>query len=909
MARRFILICLFLECCVGADAAVNAPQMPFAFVENRGQADARVRYIGSGPDFKAWFHATGVVFQQGEAVARVEFAGSERGVAIDAIEPTGATANYIRGGDPKQWKTNLPFFGALRYRGVWPGVEIDFKTNGSEAKAEYVVAPGFSSAEIRLRFDGDAEIQADGSLLVSGATGQFREQKPFLFQDLASGRRAVEGGFRKYDDGTIGFTTGPYDRKQPLVIDPVLLFSGYFGGVSQTNITSLAINSSYNIIVAGWSTATDLPASNGARTRTGGGVDAFVAGFSPSGGSLLFCTYLGGSSDDRAFGLAVDAAANTYVTGWTSSTNFPVLGGVQAKLSGSRDAFVAKLNPSGNALIYSTYLGGSGVDTGNGIALDTNNSAVIVGDTTSTNLATTPGVLQRRTAGSQDTFVAKLTPSGSGITFMTYFGGSASEHGAAIQVDSSNTVFIGGSTYSTNLPTSHAFQPQSGGGQDAFFTRLSADASAILFSTYIGGSNGQPGAPEELTAISLGPLGNPTVAGTTSSVDFPASATAFQSTFGGGQTDGFIARFTASTGGLVKATFLGGSLNDGINGLAIDYRGDMYVAGYTSSTDFPAQRPIQSSNAGGMDAFVAKLTFVSVEFATYLGGQGNDSANAIAVDALTSVVVAGSTGSSNFPTAGKVGGWSGGVLSSFLTKLAPNFTTGIAAVPFINLDPWHTTGYNGSSSTLRQMNFGQAGDVPVMGDWDGSGLKRPGVFRNGTWLLDLNNDGVYDSGDKIVSFGQTGDIPVVGDWTGTGTLKLGLFRQGSFILDLSGHLSGIATGQNDAFFSFGASTDKPVVGDWNLSGTTKVGVFRNGTWLLDYNGDRVFDSLDRTYYYGQAGDVPVVGDWDSSGSTRLGVYRNGSWILDYHSEGQATGAILYPLLFTFGSSAYTPLVW
>ena len=461
---------------------------------------------------------------------------------------------------------------------------------------------------------------------------------------------------------------------------------------------------------------------------------------------------------------------------------------------------------------------------------------------------------------------------------MTYFGGSANEHGAAIQVDSSNTVFIGGSTYSANLPTYHAFQPQSGGGQDAFFTRLSADASTILFSTYMGGSNGQPGAPEELTAISLGPLGNPTVAGTTTLGRFPRLCHRVPKHLRRRSDRRLHRTFYCGDGRTRQSYFLGGSLNDGINGLAIDYRGDMYVAGYSSSTDFPVQRPIQSSNAGGMDAFVAKLTFASIEFATYLGGQGNDSANAIAVDALTSVVVAGSTGSSNFPTAGKVGGWSGGVLSSFLTKLAPNFTTGIVAAPSINLDPWHTTGYNGSSSTLRQMNFGQAGDVPVMGDRDGSGLKRAGVFRNGTWLLDLNNDGVYDSGDKIVSFGQTGDIPVVGDWTGTGTLKLGLFRQGSFILDLSGHLSGIATGQNDAVFSFGASTDKPVVGDWNLSGTTEVGVFRNGTWLLDYNGDRVFDSLDRTFYYGQAGDVPVVGDWDSSGSTRLGVYRN--WKLD-----------------------------
>jgi len=558
-------------------------------------------------------------------------------------------------------------------------------------------------------------------------------------------------------------------------------------------------------------------------------------------------------------------------------------------------------------LVFSTYLGGSGVDAGYGIALDSANAIVVTGDTTSTNLPITAGVIQPRLAGGQDAFIAKLAAGGTALSAMTYFGGNSTDHSAAVKLDASNSIFLGGSTFSTNFPTVSAAQAHSGGGQDAFVAKVSADCKTLIFSTYFGGSGGSAGAPEEINAIAMGPGGNLIVGGTTSSIDLPIGDKPIQASFGGGSTDGFMARFYGVNGALQYSTYIGGSSDDGVNAVVVDFAGNVFGAGYTSSTDFFTQNPQQSSNHGGMDAFVIKHQWTRVMYSTYLGGQGNDSANAIAVDSMTSAVVAGTTGSSNFPIAASGGNWPGASLSSFITKLAPSFIAAAAAAPGFVIDTWHNTGYNGPNVTLTVDSFGLAGDIPVAGDWTGSGVKRIGVFRSGTWLLDINGDGVLDAGDKTVSFGQAGDLPLVGDWTGTGTLKLGLFRQGTFILDLSGHLSGVPTGISDASYAFGLPGDIPVVSDWNRSGTAKIGVFRNGYWLVDYNGDGIFNSSDQTYNMGQAGDIPVIGDWNGSGLPLIGVYRNGIWILDYAGVN-GIAPLSFDLVFAFGSSGYTPLV-
>ena len=468
---------------------------------------------------------------------------------------------------------------------------------------------------------------------------------------------------------------------------------------------------------------------------------------------------------------------------------------------------------------------------------------------------------------------------------------------------------FGGSTYSVDMPTALAYQPASGGGQDGFVARLSASGTSLLLSTYMGGSGGAPGAPEEVNAVGLGASGFLLFAGATSSRNFPIVGTAVQSAYGGGLTDGFVGRINPANGIMNSSTYIGGSGDDSINGIASDVSTWIYVTGSTTSTDFPTLNPVQASYGGGIDAFVCKFNFNQMLFSTYLGGPGADSGNAIAIDAVTNIVVAGTSGGSGLPVVGSVGKPSGSSLTSFLTKLAVNFTLGLYNMPTWYLDPWHNTGYNGGISTLNVVSFGQTGDIPVIGDWDGTGKKRLGVFRNGTWILDINGNGIIDAADKTIAFGQAGDIPVLGDWNGTGRIKLGLFRSGAFILDLSGHLSGTPTGLSDQTYVFGLSTDIPVVADWNGSGSTKIGVFRSGQWLVNYNGDGIFNSADKTYSFGQAGDIPVVSDWNSSGlSNELGVFRNGQWILNITGQN-LFGITASDLVLGFGSSGYSPIVY
>ncbi len=902
-SRSVSALLLSLVACAMGKATSATPRMPFAFAENRGQAAPEVRFTGTGSSFKAWFGKDGVILQQRAATIRETFVGGSF-TTIYPEAPLGAQANYLRGNDPHKWQTGVPLYGAIRYGSVWPGIDIRYRANedssgGSHVKAEYIVAAGSSPDAIRLRFEGATSVEDDGSLRVHGGEGDLVEDKPFVYQDIGGVRRAVEGSFERHPDGTIGFRISEWDRSYALVIDPSILFSGYFGGSSQDSITAVAIDSAGNVDVAGWSSSTDLPVAAGAHKKSGGGVDAFIASFNPIGAQLRYCTYLGGSGDDRAFGIALDTAQNIYITGQTSSANFPVLSAVQTKLSGSRDAFVAKLNAAGTAFLYSTFLGGTGVDAGNAIAVNAAGAAIIFGDTTSTALAVTSGVFQNRPGGAQDTFVAKLSAAGNSLSFLTFLGGAGNDHAATVRLDPANSIFLGGYTWSANFPVLSAWQARSGGGQDGFVTKLASDGTHLLFSTYLGGSGGTVGAPEQVTSLAIDLLGNVIVGGATPSTNFPVTSQALQTTLGG-QSDGFIARFSGA-GSLLQSTFVGGTLADSITAIALDYHGDVYATGSTVSEDFPVVRAQQSSRGGNIDAFVVKISpqLSSVVFGTYLGGDGSETGQAIAVDFYGSAVVAGQTSSSNFPvahTALRAG--LPAVVSAFLTKIVPPFNLvfafeGGGSLYFAH-DFWRLT------DKWVQYRFGITGDVPVLGDWDGSGVKRIGVFRNGTWYLDIANKNVLDGSVRTVSFGQAGDVPLVGDWTGTGHPSLGLFRAGTFILDLSGHLSGVPTGQSDATFSFGQAGDKPVVADWSGSGTTKVGVYRNGLWLVDYNGDRAYTVADRSYNYGYSGDTPLTGDWDGSGNTNIGVFHGGFFILDYDGDHVFTLPYLNEMIMNFG---------
>jgi hypothetical protein len=917
---------LFVTALSGASALASQPQFPAFFAENHGQAAATVDFVMRRPAGTALFSRTAISYELPGATLNLRFVNCAESPLLEGIDKLASTANFFEGSDPARWQGNVPLYRQLAYRHLWPGIDAVYSTTAAAFKSEFRVAPGADPSLIQLRYESPAKLrkEPDGSLKIELAGQTLREAAPEIYQ-LVNGRRVmISGSYEVQADRVVGFRIGPYDPRLELVIDPVIVFTSLLGGSSQDQISAVASDSYGNLVVAGWTSSTNFPVQAAARqSQFGGSVDAFVAKFGGNGGDLIFCTFLGGNGDDRAAGIALDSAGNIYLAGHTASTNFPVASAIQSKLSGSEDAFVTKLNPAGNRILYSTYLGGTNVDAANAIAVDAYGQAYIGGDTSSTNFPVLNGAYMTNQGG-QDGFITKLAAGGTAIVYSTYLGGAAADHVAAIAVSASGNAYVTGSTFSVNFPAIQAVQPTTGGNQDAFVTELLPGGNGLVFSTYLGGSSGFAGLPEQGQAIALDAAGNIYVAGTTSSVNFPVTSSALQPTFAGGNVDGFLTQYSPGGLKLTYSSFLGGSGLDLINAIALDGFGYVTVAGDTSSFDFPNTRGAQKQLNGNYDAFVTKFLFsgslCTLISSSYLGGSGSDTAVGLALNKNGDALIGGFTGSYDFPVVAAPSAAKPfqtanlGLTNAFVAKLAnpffPAAYTQTSSGPLIALDYAHDSLYDGESFTGKNIRWGNPGDIVILGDWNQSGTVKAGVFRNGLWILDSNGNGVLDAADRQFTFGQAGDVPVIGDWNGTGTIKAGVFRNGTWILDLSGLIAGQSTGLTNITASYGAPGDVPVTGDWTGTGTTKIGVFRGGFWILDANGDYAMSAADPFYIFGQAGDTPLTGDWDGSGVSHPCIVRNNHWFLNYqwNNEPGPLGSAGTELSFTFGTAGAIPLV-
>jgi hypothetical protein len=475
----------------------------------------------------------------------------------------------------------------------------------------------------------------------------------------------------KRPDGQIGFELGPYDKTRPLVIDPVLLYSTLIGGSGDDDAANaITVDQAGNVYITGQTNSSDFPMQHAVQGTAGGAPhDAFVAKIDPSGSTLIYSTYFGGNGDDVGTGIAVDASGQAYVTGRTASSNFPTTqGAYETTYSDYTDAFVAKLNSSGSALIYSTYLGGSGYDVATGIAIDPLGNAYVSGYNYAQGFPTTPGAYQTVSNGPYDAFITKLNPSGSALVFSTYLGGTSNDYATGIAIDSNLNVYVSGQTLSNNFPVQNALQPASGGFYDAFVAKLNPTGSALIYSTYLGGSDW-----EAAFAIALDALGNAYVTGLTGSNNFPTTANAFQTTYGG-NGDVFVAKINANGTALAYSTYLGGIGGERALAIAVDQAGSAYVTGYNLNGAFPQKDAMQAdADPNTFESFVTKLApdGSSLIYSTYLGGIGNDLGLGVAVDPLGSVYVSGVSQSPDFPTT--VGAFqeaNAGVYDGFVVKIA-----------------------------------------------------------------------------------------------------------------------------------------------------------------------------------------------------------------------------------------------
>jgi hypothetical protein len=633
--------------------------------------------------------------------------------------------NYLTGNDPAKWRSSIATFAKVRVAEIYPGIGVAYYGNQRQLEYDFTVAPGADPDSIAIHFDGadKISINPNGELILKLGRDEIVQPKPVIYQSIRGARQEISGGYKILDAHTVAFAVGKYDGALPLVIDPVLAYATYFGGASSETAWAVAVNpNDGSIYIAGQTLSAKLStnAPPGAfQPNFAGGTqagDAFVARFDNLGTHLIYLTYLGGSADDAAYGLAVDSAGNAYVAGATVSANFPIKNAIpgHANISGpfytafgsyAADAFVAELNSGGSNLIYSTYLGGEAPDAAYGIAVDSSGDAYVTGFTYSTNFPAANAVQNHLACINSfdvnaNAFVSEITNGGGALVFSTYLGGTNFDTGKGIAVDANGFIYVTGFTSSTNFPTTNYISQVIGtnsynghflGGatnnlnsaSDAFVTKYFPSGSNYVYSTFLGGSFN-----DGANAIAVDGSGA-YVTGWTISANFPDTVA---TNVIGNQltnnlsgfiitTNAFLTKITNSIGtsaGIAYSAVFGGNAGDIGNGVAVDASGDAFVVGSTTSTssNFPTADTsgfLRPTNSGGSDVFVTAFNAdaSAVLYSAYLGGSGNDFGYGIAVDSSTNVYVAGQTSSlTNFVTASAFQKNLNGANDAFLAKIS-----------------------------------------------------------------------------------------------------------------------------------------------------------------------------------------------------------------------------------------------
>jgi hypothetical protein len=810
-------------------------------------------------------------------VVKLDFVDASPGVRPVGVEETGAVISYFKG-KPEEWKTGLAAYSKIVYEDLWPGVDLLYHGTFDRMKYEFIVHPGADPSQIRLAYRGAESVRLtdEGWLAVETPVGGFEDEVPRAWQQKEGAKKEVavayvlealteerltdhppesgktlsdeEAGQRSREH-VYGFEVGEYDRSLPLVLDPaVLIYCGYIGGLSGDYGEGIAVDGSGNAYVTGTtsSSQTTFPVLSGPGLTHYGGYDAFVAKVNASGTALLYCGYIGGSGTDYGHGIALDGSGNAYVTGETQSneTTFPVLSGPDLIHNGGSDAFVAKVNASGTALLYCGYIGGSGTDYGHGIALDGSGNAYVTGETqsdeTSFPVLSGPDLTHN---GDYDSFVAKVNPSGEELLYCGYIGGLNADYCRGIAVDESGNAYVTGWAYSPEdtFPVLSGPDLTHNGNNDVFVAKVNAAGTALLYCGYIGGSSEDRG-----YEIAVDASGNAYVTGWTYSTEDTFPVLYGPDLTHNGYEDVFVAKVNAAGTALLYCGYIGGSLNDYGLGIAVDASGNAYVIGSTYSPEdtFPVLYGPDLIHNGSTDAFMAKIPPETSWCFIFDGHDfdGNGTSDSSVFRPSNGRWYILGVGSSVWGTVGDIpinGDYNG------------DGKTDIAVWRPAN-GRWYIKGVAGSV-------WGTAGDIPVPGNYNGdvNGTTDIAVWRpsNGRWYI----KGVAGS-----VWGTGGDIPVPGDYNGDGSTEIAVWRPSNGRWYIKGVVGSV----------WGTAGDIPVPADYNGDGMTDIAVWRpsNGRWYIKGVAGAV---------WGTMGDMPTPGDYNCDGTTDIAVWRpsNGRWYI------------------------------
>jgi len=646
---------------------LNYGRIPLYFIKNNGQNQNPALFYARTSGYSLGLTRQGLVFGQKlrgkglgssqQNIFSFNFLGATSDPEVMPVDKAEYRVNYFFGQDQAQWRTNVPTSKAVLYKELYPA--IDLKVYGRENKIEYdwIIHSGGDVSQIRVNFIGaqDTWIDSKENLTIKTDLGEFKHLKPMCYQMIAGARIPVAGSYQELAPNTYGIDVVDYDKDYELVIDPVVLvYSTYLGTKDYDEVSAVAVDPAGAAYITGSMSGvtfspTDATADNYLVTDTG----MYITKIYPAGTELVYSTFIGGSAYEVSNDLTVDSSGSVYVVGFSRSADYPVVNPFQAKNKGSEDVFITKLSPDGSSLVYSSFLGGTSQEWGKGIAIDKKGAAYVAGSTVSADFPIKKA-FQKTYQGAKeyypwDGFITKIHPKGNRLVYSSFLGGNGQDLAYGVAVNSKGEAFITGGTSSTNFPRKKAVQKSFGGRTDAFVCKVHRSGNRLLYSTFLGGDSYDSG-----NGIAVDAKGAAYVVGETSSYDFPVKSAAqgvLIKDYDESENDVFVTKLSPTGRKIVYSTFLGGGQYDRGNDIAVDNLGAAYIIGFTASKNFPIKDPFQASRKGEADAFISKLhpNGRSLLFSTFLGGSKYDSGYGIALEGAGKIYAVGVTDSKDFP--------------------------------------------------------------------------------------------------------------------------------------------------------------------------------------------------------------------------------------------------------------------